>query len=136
MIADTLQTASTSYLRTMPIYCVVDYDPHGIEILSVYKCGSAAMAHENHRLAVNGVRWLGIWPNDIPSYCWLTMSKHDRKKAKKLLQLPWIRITPKWTSELQRMLFLNAKAEIQAMANQTGGLERYLERIIISGTAA
>lgn len=43
----------------LPIYIVVDADPHGIEIMCTYKFGSLQMIHNSEQLAVKSIEWLG-----------------------------------------------------------------------------
>lgn len=38
----------------------MDADPFGVDILSVYKYGSAAMSHEAEDLAAPRLQWIGI----------------------------------------------------------------------------
>lgn len=48
----------------MPLLCVVDCDPHGIDIMRTYKHGSKALGHEaNTRLP--GLQWLGVKMDDV-----------------------------------------------------------------------
>lgn len=48
----------------MPLLCVVDCDPHGVDIMRTYKHGSKGLGHEvNTR--VPGLHWLGIKMGDI-----------------------------------------------------------------------
>lgn len=44
---------------------LVDGDPYGLDILSVYKYGSLAMQHENEKLAAGRIKWLGIWTSEL-----------------------------------------------------------------------
>lgn len=45
---------------------LVDGDPYGLDILSVYNYGSRALKHENERLAAGGrVVWIGIWASEF-----------------------------------------------------------------------
>lgn len=44
---------------------LVDGDPYGLDILSVYKYGSRAMQHENDKLAARRIKWLGIWASEL-----------------------------------------------------------------------
>lgn len=44
---------------SIPIYIIVDADPHGIEIMFTYKFGSLQMVHNSDHLAVKSVEWLG-----------------------------------------------------------------------------
>lgn len=44
--------------------CVVDCDPHGIDIMRMYKHGSRGLGHEvNAR--VPGLQWLGVKMDDV-----------------------------------------------------------------------
>lgn len=131
-----LRVHDNPYLRTMPIYGLVDFDPHGIEILSTYKYGSVAQAHANHRLAVERITWLDLEPLRIPQHEWLRLSSHDRRKCRSLLRCSVVRKNPSWQRSLQWMLFANIKAEIQSISSCLGGLERYLNGRIQSGLAS
>lgn len=124
------------------IYAVVDHDPHGLNILSVYKFGSVALAHENHRLVVSQVEFLGIKNEDLEmsrdeciqnnEHGILSLTSTDRRKAVRLLGKVYIWPQEEWRSELQRMLFMNVKAEIQAMdLGDRGGLGSYLNRKLL-----
>lgn len=48
----------------MPIYCVVDCDPHGIDIMRTYKHGSKGLGHEANT-RIPGLHWLGVKMDDI-----------------------------------------------------------------------
>jgi meiotic recombination protein SPO11 len=48
----------------MPIYALVDCDPHGIAIMRTYKFGSQALGHETDVTLPNLI-WLGIRTGDI-----------------------------------------------------------------------
>ena len=130
----TSSSQSQSSVTCSPrIYAVVDHDPHGLNILSVYKFGSVALAHENYRLVVSQVELLGIKNEDLElsrdkctqnnEHGILSLTGSDRRKAVQLLGKVYIWSQEEWRSELQRMLFMNVKAEIQAM-----DLKSYLNR--------
>lgn len=71
----------------IPIYCVVDCDPHGIDIMRTYKYGSRSLGHEvNTR--VPGLHWLGVKMDDIflhtkPSIPgeWSSQDSHDSSQS-------------------------------------------------------
>ena len=42
-----------------PMYILVDADPHGIEIMCVYKFGSLQMIHSAEQLAISNIEWIG-----------------------------------------------------------------------------
>ncbi|KFX89885.1 hypothetical protein O988_08440 [Pseudogymnoascus sp. VKM F-3808] len=124
-----------------PIYVLTDYDPHGLSILSTYAHGSASLAHQNDGLAVPGVRWLGVklesavgtqnqGDREVPGI--LALTKRDRRLGRSMMaKHPAMgeELHVEWRRELQRMLFLNVKAEIQVLG---GGerLGRWVEREI------
>ena len=107
------------------VYCLVDFDPHGVGILSVYKYGSEALAHENEYLSMPTIEWLGVDSSDIlgPWYskgenAKLPMHSDDRRKAMTMLRKGILEEggrEPMWRRELQVMLMLNGKIELQAM---------------------
>lgn len=52
----------------MPILGVFDCDPHGIEIMRIYKYGSLRLRHEENA-RVPGLRWLGVKMEDVVQAC-------------------------------------------------------------------
>lgn len=121
----------------IPIQILVDNDPDGMAIMSTYKYGSVAQAHENANLSVSNVQWLGLRSSDIAtganaatSCTLIPLSLRDRKKAQAmLLKSPIFTAEqePEWKLELQRMLMMNVKAEIEALYEHEGGLEGWLD---------
>jgi meiotic recombination protein SPO11 len=112
---------------------LVDFDPYGLDILSVYKYGSISLAHEIG-IELATLIWLGLRSyifqpgfagNDIENRL-LKLTEHDRKKAISMLNKPIFQAEAveendiyecRWRRELQVMLILNLKAEIQALGN-------------------
>ncbi|KAI9764886.1 MAG: hypothetical protein M1835_007487 [Candelina submexicana] len=121
-----------------PIYALVDFDPDGLGILSTYKYGSIAMPHENSHLNVPGIRWIGVKSNDICSDSetseeqgLLRLTARDRAKAVKMLEREIVAeegLEREWRHELQIMLMLNVKAEIQIVSEREDGLGKWLEK--------
>ncbi|KAI9775434.1 MAG: hypothetical protein M1839_001129 [Geoglossum umbratile] len=133
-----LRLLSTSRLtpspQPPPIYALVDFDPDGLSILSTYKYGSSALAHENSQLAVPSIRWLGIRSADLQQenadevQGLLRLSARDRGKAVKMLGSEVFAEEAEWRREMQVMLFLNVKAEIQVVSGfGRVGLRAWLE---------
>ncbi len=63
------------------------------------------------------------------------MTARDRRIAVKMLERPtFAEDGPEqtWRRELQVMLMLNVKAEIQLMSERAGGLERWLEKRLLA----
>ncbi|KAK5141219.1 hypothetical protein LTR04_002685, partial [Oleoguttula sp. CCFEE 6159] len=120
-----------------PVHALVDFDPDGLGILSTYKYGSFALAHENATLAVSSIRWLGVRSTHImteesvhQSQGLLRLSQRDRRKASKMLEQEVFAADGpecEWRRELQIMLLLNVKAEIQLMDARTSGLACWLK---------
>ncbi|KAI7216214.1 DNA topoisomerase IV, alpha subunit [Hortaea werneckii] len=123
------------------IFGLADYDPDGIAILDVYKHGSAAMRHENPELKVGKLRRLGLNSRHIitcrddahADQGLLTLTARDRSKACKMLE----RCSEddrddegNTRRELQIMLMLNIKAELQLLEAIPGGMSAILESAI------
>jgi meiotic recombination protein SPO11 len=125
--------------RTPPVYALVDFDPDGLAIYSTYKHGSISLAHENANLNVPLMELLGLQSNNLPAIPpreqrseeeeMLRLSKRDRVKAEHLIEN---RINPEFSvdhelvKQLQVMLMLNVKAEIQILEAKEGGLSDWL----------
>ncbi|XP_048034659.1 meiotic recombination protein SPO11 isoform X6 [Megalobrama amblycephala] len=106
----------------IPVFALVDADPHGIEIMCVYKYGSLSMAFEAHSLTVPSVLWLGLLPSDIQRYrvpkeTIIPFSQADEKKINSLRNRTYITCQPAWEREVEMMQRLKQKAEIQSLAS-------------------
>lgn len=130
--------SSRNNFAAPPIYGLSDFDPDGLAIMSTYKHGSEALAHENAHLVCPTLKWVGLRSDSIAKFCvesgdirssqgLLTMTLRDRKKAQQMLE--WKVLNEKhqidgWRLELQVMLMLNVKAELQLLeANPDGTME-------------
>eukprot|EP00954_Amorphochlora_amoebiformis_P021007 1343477-Amorphochlora_amoeboformis.AAC.1 len=106
----------------IPVLGLVDADPYGLKILSVYMSGSKNMSYDSAHLTTPDIKWLGIRPSDldkygIPEQCRLKMTEHDIKTGKQLLNEEFIKKNPEWHAELELMVKSKEKAEIQALSN-------------------
>ncbi|XP_043080374.1 meiotic recombination protein SPO11 [Puntigrus tetrazona] len=106
----------------VPVFALVDADPHGIEIMCIYKYGSRAMAFEAHSLTVPSVLWLGLLPSDIQRYrvpeeTLIPFSQADERKIHSLRSREYIACQPAWEREIETMQRLKQKAEIQCLAS-------------------
>lgn len=52
----------------LPILGVVDSDPYGLKILSVYMNGSKNMSYDSASLTTPDIKWLGVRPSDLDKY--------------------------------------------------------------------
>ncbi|KAJ6499021.1 topoisomerase acting in meiosis [Mycena sanguinolenta] len=112
-------TLSACLPRRIPLLGLVDGDPYGLDILSVYKYGSRAMAHEADKLAAPRVKYLGVLASELASFgvdrdALLPITKADEKKALTMLGRP---IPARWRKELSHMLHARRKAEIEVLAS-------------------
>lgn len=135
----------------VPMFVLVDLDPDGIAILSTYKYGSYRLAHEDvtrintPAISLSNMLWLGVKSDDLSrrrvgedgteSYAipqlqgLMRLTTRDRTKAVQMLE--WNVCTedgaePSWRRELQVMLMLNVKAEMQVLDELPGGLVSWL----------
>ena len=106
----------------IPILGLVDSDPYGLKILSVYTSGSKNMSYDSANLTTSDIKWLGVRPSDldrynIPEQCRLPMTEHDIKTGKEMMQEDFIASNEAWLRELELMIKDKKKAEIQALSN-------------------
>ena len=105
----------------LPVFILTDSDSYGMQICSSYKRGSISLSFESSYLAVPKARFLGLLPSDldkfkIPQAARLEMTEWDLKKAKTMLEYPWIKNNKRWSRELSLMIKRREKAELQALA--------------------
>eukprot|EP00898_Chlorokybus_atmophyticus_P005943 jgi/Chlat1/634/Chrsp103S01049 len=106
----------------IPVLGLVDADPYGLKILSVYMSGSKNMSYDSANLTTPDIKWLGVRPSDlnryhIPEQCRLPMTDTDIKTGRELLQEEFISSNPAWHKELDLMVRSKEKAEIQALSS-------------------
>lgn len=122
----------------LPILCLTDFDPHGIEIAMTYFYGALTrMAHQRHELYCKSMRWIGLHLNEDFHRCGIhvesleNMSDRDKRKAQRLIQIldPNSRIQQDmgthnvqlgfnemhWKSSLDLMLLSGKKAEVECL---------------------
>ncbi|KDN50717.1 hypothetical protein RSAG8_01215, partial [Rhizoctonia solani AG-8 WAC10335] len=114
----------------IPILCLVDADSHGMDILSVYKFGSKAMAHEE--LAADRVEWIGVKRGDleqigIPVSEMLETTAADVRKAQSMLRSETL--PAEWAEELEQMLESGTKAEIEIITSHGQGAHALVEYV-------
>ncbi|KAF5505504.1 Meiotic recombination protein rec12 [Colletotrichum siamense] len=134
----------------IPIYGLVDFDPYGVNIMRCYSHGSRGHAHEVG-VTVPSMQWLGIKSDDLLGRRDLevdddsafsrqqqsessfdatdALKERDRKIAKTLLRnisADFDEYNIECRRELQIMLFLNVKAEIQAV-DDAGDISNWLD---------
>jgi meiotic recombination protein SPO11 len=142
------------------MYALVDLDPDGIAILSTYKYGSYRLAHEDVTRTdatapgLANIRWIGVHSHHMSRtpvgevhvdtstalglQGLMRLTARDRTKAARMLE--WDLCAEDgpeqgWRQELQKMLMLNIKAEMQILDELPGGLVSWLSRRLGQGTS-
>ena len=114
--------------------------------MSTYKHGSFTLSHENAGLNTPSIQWLGIRAGDVLSrtgqddyHGLLTLSARDRKKAVDMLErmepLQESGMEEEWRRELQVMLMLNVKAEMEVLAEREGGVKQWVDEKLLENVA-
>jgi DNA topoisomerase-6 subunit A len=103
----------------LPIYVLVDSDPWGLYIYSVLKQGSINLAYESMRMAVPGVRYLGMSAMDykkftLSSAVQIKLTKEDLERAKQLRAYPWFQ-DKQWQREIDALVSNGFKMELDGL---------------------
>lgn len=158
MFASTLSTP-----RIPKICALVDADPDGLNIMSVYKYGSLACAYDNALLNAPKLSWLGLRistavsrtapfhaleskldANGCENYIesepksngaepvFLPLTRRDRRMARSMMTKNPVFAEhgpeEEWRRELQVMLMLNVKAEIEAFYDGFESFKQWISR--------
>ncbi|UCC19161.1 MAG: hypothetical protein JSV62_13830 [Promethearchaeota archaeon] len=124
----------------LPVFSLVDSDPYGHYIHSVYLRGSKRLSYESPFLATPNIKLLGVLTRDldtykIPEVARLKLEKVDIKRIKDLLNEEFVKRNKAWEEDLRLSLKKNVKAEIQALS--THGFEfltdKYLPEKLTTG---
>ncbi|KAH9504116.1 endodeoxyribonuclease [Bulinus truncatus] len=104
----------------LPIFILVDADPHGIEIMAVYKYGSKNQVFDNKSLAVPSVKWIGILPEDIKSWhipdsSLSSLSSKHLQMCINLKDRPYFQQDEFVLSQIDILIEMGKKAEIQCL---------------------
>ncbi|MHA2378478.1 MAG: helix-hairpin-helix domain-containing protein [Candidatus Thorarchaeota archaeon] len=122
--------ATRAFLRTLvkeleiPAFALVDSDPYGHYIYSVFLRGSKRLSYESPFIATPELKLLGVLSRDldeydIPKSVRIPMEPADIKRIKDMLKEPFVKANRDWVRDLQLMLKLKEKAEIQAFASHS-----------------
>lgn len=107
--------------------------------MSTYKYGSMAHTHENWKLNIPSLRWLGLRTSEVVESlgpdgdeALMSLTRRDRRKVVSMLSKNPVWAVdgpePEWRVELQRMLMLNVKAEVEILYDREDGLEKWIDR--------
>ena len=117
----------------LPVFSLVDSDPYGHYIHSIYLRGSKRLSYESPFLATPNIKLLGVLTRDldaykIPNEVRLPMTKVDIKRTKDILNEDFVKQNKEWRDDLNLALKLKIKAEIQAFS--THGFEFLTEQYL------
>jgi meiotic recombination protein SPO11 len=107
---------------SLPVFSLVDSDPYGHYIHSVYLRGSKRLSYESPFLATPNIKLLGVLTRDldaynIPNEVRLKMNKTDIKRTRDMLNEDFVKKNKQWEADLKLSLKLKVKAEIQAFSS-------------------
>ncbi len=108
----------------IPAFALVDSDPYGHYIYSVFLRGSKRLSYESPFIATPELKLLGVLSRDldeynIPKSVRIPMQPSDIKRVKDMLKEPFVQRNKPWVEDLELMLKLKEKAEIQAFASHS-----------------
>ncbi len=106
----------------LPVFCLVDSDPYGHYIYSVYLRGSKRLSYESPFVATPKMHLLGVLSRDlelfeVPDECRMPLTDQDKKRCEQMLNEPYVLQNARWVEDLELMMSLGEKAEIQALSN-------------------
>ncbi len=107
----------------LPIYVLVDNDPWGLYIYSVLKQGSINLAYESMRMAVPGVRFLGMSSFDYEKFklsnaVQIKLKSEDVSRAEQMRAYPWFK-DKKWQREIQALIDNGFKMEVDGFLTKS-----------------
>ena len=124
----------------IPAFALVDSDPYGHYIYSVFLRGSKRLSYESPFIATPELKLLGVLSRDLDAYkipkaVRIPMQPTDVKRVKDMLKEPFVQRNKPWVEDLQLMLRLKEKAEIQAFASHSFEYltDEYLPRKLETG---
>ena len=108
----------------IPAFALVDSDPYGHYIYSVFLRGSKRLSYESPFIATPELKLLGVLSRDLDAYnipksVRIPMEPADIKRVKDMLKEPFVQSNKEWVEDLKLMLRLREKAEIQAFASHS-----------------
>ncbi|NWF95148.1 MAG: hypothetical protein HXY34_03315, partial [Candidatus Thorarchaeota archaeon] len=124
----------------IPAFALVDSDPYGHYIYSVFLRGSKRLSYESPFIATPELKLLGVLSRDldeynIPKSVRIPMEPADVKRVKDMLKEPFVKANNRWVDDLELMLRIKEKAEIQAFASHSFEylVDEYLPRKLETG---
>ena len=106
----------------LPVFSLVDSDPYGHYIHSVYLRGSKRLSYESPFLATPNIKLIGVLTRDLDKYKIppegrLPMTKMDIKRTREMLNEDFVKKNKEWHTDLTLALKMKVKAEIQVLSS-------------------
>ena len=127
-----------SAFPALPVVGLVDWNPHGVAILSLFKHGFVKNMRSTIGLsaaaAVPQLVWAGIHAEDIPDGAQLQeYTARDRAMANMLLTTSPAAGTSAWAREVRKMATAGAKADIEALHSygSQGGVDQLAKLVLL-----
>lgn len=131
-----MQAALVVQQPGVPVYCLVDHNPHGVAILCVYKYGSCWTLGA-HKAAVPVVQWLGLHTaaadHADPQGAGGMQPQHTPQQTAVLNGLVGRSAPGPMRAELLRMRVRGRTREVESVAPQ--GLTEWVQAAIASNQA-
>ncbi|CAK9294285.1 unnamed protein product [Gordionus sp. m RMFG-2023] len=118
-----LLVSFSNLYRNIPILVLTDSDPHGFDIMTIYKFGSKELFRESQNLVCSKVHWLGLLPTDIERFnlpsTLIPFNRYDTSKCAELLKRPYMaqEANKDYLYEVEYLKNLGKKAEIENLAS-------------------
>jgi DNA topoisomerase-6 subunit A len=109
--------------RGLPVYVFTDCDAWGWYIYWTLKTGSMNLAYLGKEFSIPNSKFIGVTMSDIERYTFLqkltiNAKELDIKRAKEMMEYPWIAKHPEWVKELKKVLETKKKIEQDALQGQ------------------
>ncbi|VDK85334.1 unnamed protein product [Litomosoides sigmodontis] len=125
-------------LSNLPLFGLLDCDPHGIEIAITYKYGNCSKGFDMENQKLSHFQWIGLSRRKLPKYIvsaeqFLPLQKHELAKLEKLCQRTASLGDEVLLEELVRMRQCGSKLELEAVSGVApGSMCQYLLRTKLS----
>lgn len=120
-------------LVAIPMFILVDCDPHGVEIAMTYKYGGAQNKAEFGDLTLPNLQWIGLSRHDVQNLeiansDFLPLNPTEHRKAKKLYERAAAVGDLALAEELESFLVNGTKLELEAVSSVSRGFmtEKFL----------
>ncbi|KAL2944215.1 DExH-box ATP-dependent RNA helicase DExH10 [Bienertia sinuspersici] len=109
----------------IPVCALVDFNAYGIEIMRSFKVGSFNLAHENYKLTVPSLKFVGLSGKDLQEYNiqiskLMDMPLKELGKANSLRDEKWVKNTEDVSDSLSCNIAWKKRADIEVLDIEKG----------------